>query len=615
MTKMKKWIAYLLICALVFPLTINTEAKAADVKWKVSKINTTSIDRYYPVNFDTDGVIYGYSRGSVALMDGFTGKLIKRTQFNDINEIRKNDTEDTIDAIVGKKVKGTLYYGVIDRDGDTIIPANKYTQIYFMDQGFRAVDSKNKTYLIDRTGQVLYTYGTGEVLKEYVTFFVVYKPIYTEGDNKKSDPACVEIKGTYDYSGNPITEIPESDKTANNQYWLQYNTAITNMKTSVEKEIKENIPKDYTEQIYKGTQIENLGNCYILDTFYSALNKEGKSSMKSCYFIYDRNGNQLAKAEYVNTIGNVAFYQNSRDKKAALLDTITYQKTENTDVTDIYNFGWKFGAYFAFGYIDDDVEGDLYIGGLTLYDANGNLVKAFDSEVVYDGDYIKSSDENGNRVYYNGKLEEFVADGYLRRIGDGNIIVKSPSDDTTKLTFTDSKLNKVTDITLKNIWVVEFIDYQILPGNTGVYVKFASGDGQMEYVIDKNGKIISASDNLKADVKIYMQLRKNTYDIRCVKMAKTVTIGKTYIKSLKNTGNGEATISWNAIPGVTGYNIEYKSDKETYVVNAKTKATTLTLSGLEKGATYSFRVVAYIKHDTYSDFGTYSSRKAVKIQA
>lgn len=73
-----------------------------------------------------------------------------------------------------------------------------------------------------------------------------------------------------------------------------------------------------------------------------------------------------------------------------------------------------------------------------------------------------------------------------------------------------------------------------------------------------------------------------------------------------------ATLSWNAVPGATGYVVErYSSSKKAYVTAGKTAGTSYTVKGLYSYTSYYFRVKAYITADN----GTVYSLSADKVSA
>ncbi|GEM_PF-6317782 len=614
---MKKWIIYIIICAMIFTFVPNVATTAAGVTWKKPVSSKCILDKVFRLNLDTDAVIYGYYKGKVALMDGYTGKLIKTTGFTEINEVRK--IENNTDAIVGKEVKGKLFFGLINKSGNTLIQADKYTQIYYMSHGFRAVDAKKKSYFITRTGKVLYTYGNGETIKEYCKYFVVIKPTYPKDSDKNTEPSSAEIKGIYDYTGKKFAEISEADKTANNQYWMLYNSVITNIKKSVENEMKEMIPQEYTEQVKVYINVSSKGNCYIVRASAYAQDTNKNYYIKGNSYLYDIKGNLLEKPDELWTVDDTyvvcrsyAVGGNNTVASATLYDTKTYQKTENADMKS--GNVWKFGDYFLTGSPDDN-----FITEPIMYDATGKLFKKFNGLGSIKGDYLvinnNSSDspDFNKKTLYNKKMEEVQVDGIIYYAGDGYIICNRMSDNKVKWKFTDMSLNIVAEAVFKD-HPGEYIQFKILKNKTGVYLMNSnSNNGFSEYVIDKGGKIIYTYSDGKYDTNVFVKSRGTTNYISCIKMDEYIKAGIVSLTCVKNSGNGEASVTWKPLKGVTGYQIEYKNTAQTYVQNVKTKGASISLTGLEKGKTYSIRVRAYIFDGKYQIGGKYGSPKSVKI--
>jgi hypothetical protein len=608
---MKKWIAWGFVCIMLFLFVSDGGTKASEVTWQKRENKICPLDKIYTVDFDTNGVIYGYYKEKVALMDGHTGKLMKTTGFTEINEVRKNRNEDGIDVIVGKEEKGKLFFGLMDQTGNTLIPADKYTELYGMKHGYRAIDLQGKTYFITRTGEVLYTYEKGEAVKEYDKFFVAMEPTYPEGSHEDTEPASVEMKGIYDYHGGRLTEIPEADKTAENQYWIIYNSVIRAIKEFVERDIKERIPQGYTEEVKVLTSISPMGNCYIAHGSVYGQDPKGNQYVKGNYYLYDRKGNLLEKADELRTVDDTyvvcrtyAPGENNQVQSATLYDTKTYRKTENTDMKD--GNVWRFGDYFLTGILDDV----NYITEPSLFDGRGKFIRKFDDHGSFQGDYFVIN----NSLYYNRKMEEVKIKGSLYRAGDGYVICQEMSDNKVKWKFTDMSLNIITEAVLPDYPSdhMDALKYKILSNKTGVYF-MSTDNGFREYVMDTNGNIIYSYKDNRPDANVFIKSKGATNWIVCNKMPETMTPGKVGGVSVENTGRGEATVTWEPVKGVTGYQVEYKNDEQTYVQNVKTKGTSIALTGLEQGKAYSIRVRAYIWNGNGQISGKYSSFLSVKI--
>ncbi|MCR5273281.1 MAG: InlB B-repeat-containing protein [Lachnospiraceae bacterium] len=97
---------------------------------------------------------------------------------------------------------------------------------------------------------------------------------------------------------------------------------------------------------------------------------------------------------------------------------------------------------------------------------------------------------------------------------------------------------------------------------------------------------------------------------------KKISLGKTTIKSVKNSSSKAISITLKKISSADGYKIQYSLKKS--MSNAKTKTVTKTsakIKSLKKGKTYYIRVRAY-KKDSAGKlvYGKYSSVKSIKIK-
>ena len=72
------------------------------------------------------------------------------------------------------------------------------------------------------------------------------------------------------------------------------------------------------------------------------------------------------------------------------------------------------------------------------------------------------------------------------------------------------------------------------------------------------------------------------------------------------------TLAWNKNTAATGYALEqYKGGKWTVLATTKNNTTlTFTVKGLAKGTTYSFRIKAFRKTGSTTEFSEYSGLKA-----
>ena len=91
------------------------------------------------------------------------------------------------------------------------------------------------------------------------------------------------------------------------------------------------------------------------------------------------------------------------------------------------------------------------------------------------------------------------------------------------------------------------------------------------------------------------------------------TVKKTSIVSVKQVGKQSIKIGWKRVSGAKGYVLQYKKSGEQWKKKNTTK-TSGTVSGLEKGMTYQFRVCAYKNVNGVKKYGKYSVIKKKAVQ-
>lgn len=88
------------------------------------------------------------------------------------------------------------------------------------------------------------------------------------------------------------------------------------------------------------------------------------------------------------------------------------------------------------------------------------------------------------------------------------------------------------------------------------------------------------------------------------------------IKNAKNVSKRKLSVSWNAVDGAEGYEVQYatKSNFKSGVKKADVTGTKKTFTGLKKGKTYYVRVRSYVVVDGTYKYSKWSTKKAVKIK-
>lgn len=182
------------------------------------------------------------------------------------------------------------------------------------------------------------------------------------------------------------------------------------------------------------------------------------------------------------------------------------------------------------------------------------------------------------------------------------------------------------------------VSYQILPGKTSSvsasqstdYIKltwkkvsgatgyrvyqYNSSTGKYKTLKTLTGtsytvKNLKAGTTYKFAVKAYTKANGETLWAASSKTLTTAT--KPATPTVKATaGSGKATLSWSKVTGATGYVVYMMDEFGDYVKVGSTKKTSYTVTDLDYGKTYNFRVKAY---KTAGDKNVYSGHKTVKV--
>lgn len=90
------------------------------------------------------------------------------------------------------------------------------------------------------------------------------------------------------------------------------------------------------------------------------------------------------------------------------------------------------------------------------------------------------------------------------------------------------------------------------------------------------------------------------------------SVGKPSISTVKQTGKNKVKVSWGKVSGAKGYSLEYRKSGGSWK-KKDTGKKSVSLSGMEQGTTYQFRVRAYKKVNGAKKYGKYSVTKKLKV--
>lgn len=234
-------------------------------------------------------------------------------------------------------------------------------------------------------------------------------------------------------------------------------------------------------------------------------------------------------------------------------------------------------------------DGDSKTPAVTVKDVNGKLLM---EDTDYTVKYASSRKKPGNysvKVTFKGKYE-----------GEKTLSFTIHPDKTSKI-----KTTQTTDsITLQWNSVKYATGYRVFLYNakTGKYEKIKTLTAN-EYTIKK----LKAGTTYKYAVKAYTKTDDD--ETIWAKQYTTVTTAtKPQNLTVKATaGNKKVSLSWNKVKGATGYQVYMQAPNESFERIKVTENNSYTVKNLKKGATYKFRVRAYITVDGKNVYGGYKT--------
>lgn len=319
-------------------------------------------------------------------------------------------------------------------------------------------------------------------------------------------------------------------------------------------------------------------------------------------------------------------------KKNAAGKYVQIARIEDADATEYTDAGLgkgEAGTYIVRAFLDEDQEEDFSaytpaVTGVTGIDNTSLQAKGIAFAKV-NLNWDKVSDASGYKIQrYDAGKKKFVT---VKTISNPNI-----------LSWADENLNADTSYTYR------IQAYKSVNGAKGysvytegkattkkaekgrisasrVYFRKGAGTSYKSQGVLTRGKTVSVTGSQGNWYKVIASLngqKKTGYVLKTyVKMGSQAQLGYTGLRGKALSGR-KVKLTWNKLPGVTGYEIaRYNPKKKTYkIIRKVTNAKTIfyTDKGLKKGTKYKYKIRAYKKNGTKTMYGMYSAVKSVKTR-
>ncbi|MFA9375111.1 MAG: leucine-rich repeat protein [Lachnotalea sp.] len=258
---------------------------------------------------------------------------------------------------------------------------------------------------------------------------------------------------------------------------------------------------------------------------------------------------------------------------------------------------------------------DLKVGNTETVSAAITPSNATDASVTW-----SSSDTDIATVDENGMLTG-------KGIGSANITATSNSNTTLTATCSiNVSIGKVDGLTAKKNKTTSITLTWNKQNNVKGYVIYRYDSAKKKYVkistikkastVTYTDKKLSVSSTYQYKVRAYVKVGKKTKYGSYSDILKTATISKKAVLSVK-AGSKKATLTWDKVSSVSGYEIYMSTNKKSGYSKIKTlssKKTNYTKKKLLKGKTYYFKIRTYKKVAGVKLYSSYSSVKKVKVK-
>ena len=246
---------------------------------------------------------------------------------------------------------------------------------------------------------------------------------------------------------------------------------------------------------------------------------------------------------------------------------------------------------------------------------------------VQDGEYILQNGVDYTVTYsnnVNAGTATVTITGKGRYTGSIDInfeIQPLSGNNESKETKNDSKITKKDNV-IKAANIVKNVSGKAQTVNINAKVndgaKLTYSSNSRSVKVNAKGKVTIANKFIGKAVITITAAETAEYNKTSRRITVTVRPKGTKLSGLSNTIKGNVKITWKRNKAVTGYRIQYSTDKKfkkvvKYVNISKNKKTTTTLSKLKKGKTYYVRIATY-KKTGGKVYSSWSKVKKIKIE-
>lgn len=181
---------------------------------------------------------------------------------------------------------------------------------------------------------------------------------------------------------------------------------------------------------------------------------------------------------------------------------------------------------------------------------------------------------------------------------------------------------------------IDYFYYKVPANGTINFSMTNPTDSSLKYSIydDSLGLVYVNTVRAGGKVSEYIKIQKGEYYLALTKDNSNAKGGsykfsidyavekpiKPTISSVKNSASKKMTVKWKAVDGISGYELQYSTDKNFKKSVTKKKIASskksATYSKLSKGKTYYVRMRTYVKADGKTKYSGWSTVKSVKIK-